>query len=229
MTKKSLANLRRSKLLKQIAELDPLLIYYICHLGDRDKFKSSEFDDEIDCRPLSEKWNLTIYTPSKIRKTHRVNCRLKRKYKEISNELINSGVCKDLKQIFKNAEESNQNSYVDRQKFGEIFWKRFTFSEDPREKIKNLLKKVETEFNIDLPDDGHFIYNRKGIKIVFRCKLENNNLKFLIEIECSCKERFISTFLLDKAQKHFQSYKTFKIDCKNCPNEYIISHNFFLN
>lgn len=225
MAKISLSHLNNSELLKDIAKDDPILIYYICHLGDPEKFKAHIFDFETDCRKLADKYDITIFIPQRERKTHEPNCRLRKENELISKELIDNQVCEKFQQFFEQKDEIGNHLKIDREKFRGLFWDNFTFEENPEDIINNELIKIKNEYKINLPPNKHEIYNRNGILITLHYILKDEEIYFIIKVKCNCKKQ--SSNEISLKFNHFRERNPYDIECENCPKKFHISHNFY--
>lgn len=225
MAKISLSRSNISELLKDIAEDDPILIYYICHLGDSEKFKAHIFDFETDCRKLADKYDITIFIPQRERKTHEPNCRLRKGNELISKELIDNQVCEKFQQFFEQKDEIGNHLKIDREKFRVLFWDNFTFEENPEDIINNELNKIKNEYNISLPPNNYEIYNRNGILITLHYKIKDKEFYFNINVKCNCKNE--SSKEISRKSNHFREKNPYDIECANCPNKFHISHRFY--
>lgn len=225
MTKINLSRLNSSELLKVIAEDDPLLIYYICHLGDREKFKAHIFDFETDCRKLGDKYDITIFIPQRERKTHKPNCRLRKGNELFSKELIDNQICEKFQQFFEQKDENGEHIIIDREEFRRLFWDNFTFEENPEDIINNELNKIKNEYLINLPPNKHEINNRNGILITLHYILKDEEICFTIKVKCNCKNEFIKEIPLKF--NHFREKNPHDIECAYCPKKFHVTHNFY--
>lgn len=224
MVKISLAYLNYSYLLKDIALEHPILIYYICHLENPDRFKSNLFNFEEDCRKLRNKFDITEYIPPRERKTHWVGCRLKSEYKDIVRELIEQGVCENLTRFFQQEDESGDHIYINREKFKELFWERFTFEEDPEKLIENRLNLIKNQNNINLPPNN-YIHEKSGNLLIITYLLEDDSFYFVITIKCACTKSTSVKIL--SVQNHFDNYQPYEIECERCRKIFGIAFNLY--
>lgn len=221
MTKISLAYLNNKDLLKEIAEYDPVLIYYICYLGNREKFESHIFNEETDCRELAKKWDLTKYRSPGDRPFHPVNCILK--HKSIYEEFVDRGICKEMLEFFKQRDDNGNHISIDREKFRELFREKFTFKEDPEDLINNKLNEIREKYYISLPPNNNKIKN-KGNLMTISYNIEEDIFLILVEMICKCSNIISNNF---SETDITISYSPHNIECGNCGNFFIIAHNFY--
>ena len=183
MAKINLSRLNSSELFKDIAKDDPILIYYICHLGDRNKFEAHLFDFETDCRKLANRYDITIFLPQKDRKTHKPSCRLRKDNEALSKELIDNKVCNKLQQFFEQRDENGNHITIDREQFRRLFWDNFTFEENPEDIINTKLNEIKNEFSISLPPNTHVIHSKNGILITLHYILKDEEICFTIRVK----------------------------------------------
>lgn len=225
MAKINLSHLNSSELFKDIAEDDPILIYYICHLGDPNKFEAHFFDFETDCRKLADRYDITIFIPQKERKTHKPYCRLRKDNEALSKELIDNKVCDKLQQFFEQRDENGNHITIDREQFRRSFWDNFTFEENPEDIINTKLDKIKNEFLINLPPNNRKIHSRNGILITLHYILKDEEICFIIKVKCNCKNEFIKEIPL--IFNHFREKNPYDIECANCPKNFYINYNFY--
>ncbi len=225
--KTTLAYLHNSALLYDIANEHPLLIYFICHLGNPNIFKTDLFDDELNCRAL-EKHDLTIYKSRKDRKGHHVtklDCTLSKPVGEmVYNELKQKGICKELSNFFDLKDEENNHIYINKEDFVRLFWDNFQFEEHTDKIIENKVKELEERYNINLPHDGHNL-PKDGNDYTIHYEFINNIFHFVVRIKCECSndlEEFI-----EENNNNFESFESYIIKCNRCNKIFYIVYNFY--
>ncbi len=225
LSKIYLSNLSNSELLQGIASVDPTLILYICFLGDPQTFASHILDDEIDCRRLAQKWDLTVYNPPKERRTHRVNCILRAPGRRIYNELKKEGTCEEFLKFFQQEDENGIHVSIDRSRFNHLFREKFSFEKDPDEIIRNKIKEIETEFYLNLPPPNYQLY-AKNHEITLKYSIVLEKINFILEIACHRVET--QRIEIPFEQNHFSTYLPYNmITCTNCNESFKISYDFF--
>ncbi len=220
----SLAYLNYSDLIQDISLEHPILIYFICHLDNPDKFKSNLFNYETDCRKLQSKFDITEYIPPRERKTHEVRCRLKNDYKDIARELIEQRVCEILTTFFQQENESGDHVNIDREKFKALFWEKFTFEEDPEKLIENRLNHIKNQTNISLPPNNYKREKNRNLLIITYL-LEDNSFSFVITIKCNCTNCTSVKILFEL--NHFENYQPYEIECERCRKIFGISYDLY--
>jgi len=225
LAKFNLSRLNSSELLKVIAENDPILIYYICHLGDPEKFKAHIFDFETDCRKLADNYDITVFIPQRKRKTHEPNCRLRSTNKYLSRELSSHGICLRFKQFFEQKDESGEHIRIDREEFRRLFWENFTFEEDSTDIINAQLNRIKNEYRITLPPNNYEIPNKNGNLVTLHYILKEEEIYFIIKVKCSCRNEFSEEIPL--RFNHFREKNPYDVECANCPKKFHISYHFW--
>jgi len=221
LEKKSLATLINSVLLRDIANIDPFLIYYMCFLGDQEKFKSNLFNFETDSRELA-KFDIISYDSPKNRSTHHVNPKLRPTSKKVIQELIDNKICEELSKFSEIKDENGKRIKIDREKFRQLFWERFTFEKDPNMLLENELIEIRKKSTI--APNNWIKKDEYGNSMFVKYYLDNELLIVNIEFICSCSKKYeinlpINEFLENKWKLN--------IECNDCKKVFYPSPDLF--
>lgn len=221
MEKKSLAYLINSDLLRDIANIDSLLIYYMCHLGDREKFKSNLFNFETDSRELA-KFDIISYDSPKNRSTHYVIPILRPTNKKIIQELIDNKICEELSKFFEMKDENGKRTKINREKFRQLFWERFTFEKDPNMLLENELIEIRKKCNI--APNNWVKKDEYGNSMFVKFYLDKELAKVIIKFNCSCSKKYE----IDLPINEFLELKwTFNVECNDCKKVFYPSPDLY--
>ena len=159
----------------------------MCHLGDREKFKSNLFNFETDSRELA-KFDIISYDSPKNRSTHYVIPILRPTNKKIIQELIDNKICEELSKFFEMKDENGKRTKINREKFRQLFWERFTFEKDPNMLLENELIEIRKKCNI--APNNWVKKDEYGNSMFVKFYLDKKLAKVIIKFNCSCSKKY---------------------------------------
>ena len=166
-----LSHLNYLDTIKQIAERDPKLLYFICFRGNSIHYpiKRPLIDIQEDCRDLARKWEIFFYQPPEERPTHTVtadSCAFTDFGRQICEELIKNKICKEMVKFFKKTENDGNETSINLTKgdFEQKFFETFAFGPDPMEELEDILEEFKLKIPyINFPEKGYSL-KKKGIR-----------------------------------------------------------------
>ena len=217
----NLAYLDCKERLRKIIEIHPILVYFICNLGNSVNFKldSRVMNRQEDCRKLSY-LDITSYLRPSERTQHTItgmDCQFTTSGKKIFYELSENDICR---KIVERCDFRNRDS------FDKSFKENFTFKIDPNKAIQLKLDEIYIETCVKLARNN-YTFKKNGIRYKISYIRDSEKFRVKIEIQCICKENTAIEVEENDLLCNLKSCKPFILQCNSCEKLIYVSHNLY--
>ena len=213
-----LGSLNNAGVLRKIAEdYNPRLIYFICYLGDPNKFKldSRIFDRELDCKKLVLK-DITIFErPVHL---HKGICELTPPGRVVFQELIEHGICKEIQEFLNKKDEEGNPIFLNLDSFINLFNDTFSFKIDPNNLIDVKRKELIETYQINIAPDKHKILIAYNSFLKIKYYLYEEELRCKVFINCACSNTWEEEII--NLKDNLKYYIYFRFSCSKCEKEF---------
>jgi len=211
---KYLGSLNNINLIRKIIEIhNPALIYFICYMGNPDKFKlvSRINDREVDCKLLEAEGITVFERPVHI---HRGICNLTSIGKNIFDELKKYGICIDLFEILNRRDENNDLVCKNLEEFVKLFNQTFSLELDPQDIIELKRKELINKYNINIAPNNNEIITKNKCKIRINYFINKELLSCKLSLKCNCSNEWDEKF--ENIESYLKIFKRYEVECNKC-------------
>jgi len=202
---------------------NPSLIYFICHVGNSERFPldSRINDRERDCRALD---TLNITQFKRPKHIHEGLCNLTRFGIVIFNELREYEICNKISEILNKRDENSNALCTNLDDYIRLFNEEFSVEIEPANRIEERRENIKNRLFINIAPNNHeIIKGNNTIRIEYY--LHNEILCCRLHINCRCSEEWVED--LGDIEDSIASYRTFELECRNCGNQIFVNSTFY--